>query len=105
MNIKQILEKEFDSKITVYESVDSIEYYVYKHNNKILYFFIKIEKEKIIKSICFPMFKIFHFTEPISELYWIIFCIKNVDWIDNLYKMITDKTQKRNFKLNILLND
>ena len=63
MNIKEILEKEFESKVIVYDSVDSTEYSVYKYNNRILYFFIKVEKEKTISSICFPMSKIFHFTE------------------------------------------
>ena len=42
---------------------------------------------------------------PISEIYWIIFCIKNITWDDYFYTMFRDKNKKRDFILNKILNE
>lgn len=104
MNLKEILEKEFDSDIKVYENKDFYSYYIYKPNG-VLYFFLEIRKDGLIILLEFLSGHKVFLENSISEIHWIIFCIKNITWEENFYGMFKDKNKKREFNLNKILNE
>jgi hypothetical protein len=104
MNLKEILEKEFESDIKVYENKDFYSYYIYKPNG-VLYFFLDIRKDGIIILLEFKSGHRVFLENPISDIYWIIFCTKNITWDNNFIFMFKDKIIKREFILNKILNE
>ena len=106
MKIKEILEKEFGGQTKVYEERDHYVFYVSNYTGR-TYFLLEISKKEYISYISFYINSGSRFAleEPITDLNWLIFCIKRLDFEDNLYMVLRNKNLKREFIINGILND
>lgn len=77
---------------------------IYKPNG-VLYFYLDIRKDESIILLKFISGHRIFLENSISEIHWIIFCIKNITWEDNFYSMFLNKALKREFTINKILNE
>jgi hypothetical protein len=104
MNIKKILEKEFNSEVKIYNNI-IIELYIV--NVYIVYDYDKIHffiKGNVIEYIM-VFNKRIPINKPINDIYWFIYCIKNMKYNTDLKKILNNNLLKREFIIDKILTD
>ena len=100
MNLKEILEKEFDSKVDETIEFSNRKNYIV-HDYDRIYFFLN---ENIITNI-YSNNRRTYINCPINDIYWLIHCIKKETYDYNISDMYLNKALKREFLINKILND
>ena len=99
MNLKEILEKEFESDVDIKENHHATTYIIHDYNR------IGIVINDYTIRYVYYLNSNLVINSPIYEIYWLIYCIKNIKSIDNLQKMFLNKALKREFTINTILNN
>lgn len=99
MNIKKILEKEFNSEVKINNNIIIELYIVYDYDK--IHFFIK---GNVIEYIM-VFNKRIPINKTINDIYWLIYCIKNMKYNTDLNKVLNNNLLKREFIIDKILTD